>query len=163
MMDAQIEREAERAKVLTRLADARERDTAYCRKRDALEAEIREKRRELARHLETFNSYTLEKLEAQLRSLADPAISQAISETISLGRKAESAYKTTSVLEKRVSGTRRRTVSNALEIADVLASIKATRGEFEALLTAPKPDDLDAHLAAKLEPLRLAVSRLNGF
>lgn len=162
-MDAQIERETERTKVLARLADARKRDMEYCRKRDALEAEIRAKRLELSRHIETFSSFTLEQMEGQLRLLADPSIARAITETLNLESQARNAFKTTTVLEKLVGGTHRRTVSNALEIADALALIRAARGDFEALLTAPHPDDLDAQLAARLEPLRRAVSRLHGF
>lgn len=163
-MDSHIEREAERAKVMARLADARERDAAYCRERDALEAEVRAKKRELARHLSSFNSFTLEKLACQLRSLADPAIGRAISETLTLARQAEGAYKSAEVLERRgLGGLRRRTVSNALEIADVMVAIKAARLDFESLLTAPRPDDLEAMLEARLEPIRRQVARLNGF
>ena len=159
MMNAHAE--TQRTALMADLVEARARAEAHAEKRARLEAEIRAKQMQLARHLETLGP-TVEQLEGGIVKLADPAISQAIAETTNLANKTRAAFRTTPVLKRSLAGTQARQVSNALEIADVLARIQAARQELEALLMAPRPGDLDARITALLDPLRAAVGRLHG-
>lgn len=155
--------EIRRAELLVRLVQAEKVGAAYATKRGELEAEIHAKQAELARHLETYNPTTEEKIRAKLIALADPSIARALAETANLASKARLAFGVKPVIQRRVGGTYRRTISNSLEIAECLARIKTARTELESLQAQPRPDDLQVRLDDLLEPLRAEVARLNGF
>lgn len=171
--EAQAKNEAERAKLLVRLAEF-ERDEA---KRAAtvanvrpplvqriaeLEAELNATRLEL-RQIDTgFTPITGDKLRSKLRRLADPRIGQAITQLHDLGEKARHAFRSVEISERTVTGRRKRLVSNALEIADLLGGISGIVTELKALEEAERPDDLAAYLDGKIEPIKVAVQKLLG-
>ena len=51
--------------------------------------------------------------------------------------------------------------SNALQIADVMADCRRVQLELEAMKEAARPDDLDAVIAAKIDPIKQAVRKLH--
>lgn len=171
--EAQSEREAERAGLLAQLSDLEKRqaeDGAKAEETRAatvariaeLEASLDQARKALAA-IAAPSSFTLDKLRGKLRRLADPRIGEAIVELSDLSDKARGAFVTGSIRVKKMLGYSLSATSNALPIADVLADIRKTQIELEALQEQQRPDDLDAVIAAKLDPIRLEVRRLAGF
>ena len=172
--EAQDEKELERAGILARLAEFEQEEAKRAatldKVRPALEKRVAELKAELeaTQHelaaLATSTPVTGDKLRGKLRRLADPRIAQAMSHLGGMFDKAREGF---------VCGTRRvalltgghttKQVGNALQVSDLLASIKATRLELEALQEAKRPDDLTALLAEKLEPIRQGVQKLHGF
>lgn len=171
--EAQSEREAERAGLLVRLSaleKSQAEDGAIAEKMRAaavariaeLEASLAQARKELAATVAP-SSFSIDKLRGKLRRLADPRIGAAIEQLLDLGEKARHAFSIGTSRVRRLHGTSTSETSNALPIADVLADIRKTRIELEALAEQERPDDLDAVIAAKLDPIRLEVRRLAGF
>lgn len=171
--EAQSEREAERAGLLVRLSDLEKRqaeDGAKAEETRAatvariaeLEASLAQARKDLAA-IEAPNGITLDKLRGKLRRLSDPRIGEAIVQLYDLFDKARGAFATGNFRVKKMLGYAHDVTSNALPIADVMADIKRARLELEALQEQQRPDDLDAVIAAKLDPIRLAVRNLHGF
>lgn len=171
--EAQSEREAERAGLLDRLADLEKRqaeDGAQAEETRAatvariaeLEASLATARKDLAA-IEAPNGITLDQLRGKLRRLADPRIGEAIMELSDLFDKARGAFVTGNFRVKKMLGYSSEATSNALPIADALADIKQARIELETLQEQQRPDDLDAVIAAKINPIRMAVRKLNGF
>ncbi|OJZ21171.1 MAG: hypothetical protein BGP21_10705 [Thiobacillus sp. 65-29] len=170
---AQDKNEAERAKLLVRLAeferDETKRTAALANVRPALvqriaelEAELNATRQELRQIDPGITPFTGDKLRGKLRRLADPRIGQAITQLRNLAAKARDSFQSTEFTERTFMGPLKRTSSNALEIADVCASVSEAVLELEGLLEAERPADLDKLLAEKIEPIKLAVQRLHG-
>ncbi|MDP1646078.1 MAG: hypothetical protein Q8L71_11360 [Thiobacillus sp.] len=172
--DAQAEREAQRAELLTLLARVEsaeaERVAAVekvkpdlLKRHAALKAELAAVVRELAA-LDTHTSFTIEKTKGKLRKLADPRIGQAINQLHDYAAKARAAFRSGSRRVKKLSGGYERTTeSNAIEVADLVAEIHRAVGELEALQEARRPDNLAALLAEKIDPIKRSVRKLHGF
>lgn len=171
--EAQAKNEAERAKLLVRLAeferDEAKRAATVANVRPALvqriaelEAELNATRQELRQIDTSFTYITGDKLRSQLRRLADPRIGQAITQLHDLGEKARHAFRSVEFSERTAIGRRRRQSSNALEIADVLGSISGVVSELESMQEAERPADLAAYLDGKIEPIKVAVQKLHG-
>lgn len=171
--DVQAEREAERAALLAQLAQV-EQDEAkraatvekvkpvLLKKFAELKAELAATEREL-KALEGIPSFTIENTRGKLRRLSDPRIWQAITQLRDLESKARDAFRHGTRRVKRLAGGHDVfTESNALEVADVVAEIRAAMGELEALAEAARPDDLAALLAAKIEQAKQSVGKLGG-
>lgn len=171
--DVQFEREAERAVLLAQLAKV-EQDEAkraaavekvkpdLLKRHAALKAELAATEREI-KALDPTPSFTIEKTRGKLRKLADPRIGQAVNQLRDLESKARAAWRHGTRRVKRLAGGHSVfTESNALEVADVVAEIRAGMGELEALAEAARPDDLAALLAAKIAQAKQSVGKLGG-
>lgn len=171
--DAQSEREAQRAELLTKLAQVEQAEAErvagvekakpdLLHRRAALKAELAAVDRELAA-LDTPAGFTLEKTRGKLRKLSDPRIGQAINQLSDLESKARAAFCIGSRrVKKLMGGYETTTASNAIEVADAVAEIRRVAAELEALKEARRPDDLAGLLKAKLNPCKAAVRKLSG-
>lgn len=170
--EAQSEKEAQRAGWLVQLAalekrlaedgaQAEKKRTALAQRIADLDAQLKEARAELVR-LEVPSSFSIEKLRGKLRRLADPRFAEAIRQLSDLADKARQQFVVREARTRTLHGHQRTTKSNALDIADVLADCRAAQLELEAMQEAARPDDLDAVIAAKLDPIRQVVRKLHG-
>lgn len=171
--DAQAEREVERAALFEKLQAFEKAEAERCAKLATTRAALKQKiereeislkaaRAELA-SLENGGSFTIEKLKGKLRRLSDPAYAKATKELEHLFDKARHSF---SVGHGVVRGAVRKqqiTVSNSLEVAEALASIREARLRIEAMTELPRPDDLPEVLEAIMQPLRETVRKINGF
>lgn len=173
--EAQSEREAERAALLVRLSaleKSQAEDGAKAEKMRAaavariaeLEASLKKARTDLAALAvaEAPKGFFVDDLRGKLRRLADPRIGEAIMQLSDLSDQARGAFATRTGRVRRLGGKSTIEINNALPIADVMADIQRTRLELEALQEQQRPDDLDAVIAAKLDPIRLDVRNLRG-
>lgn len=173
--EAQDAREVERAELLERLAGFEAAEAKRLAKIDGARPELEQKvaeleaaleaaRRELRELVDGPSSFTGQKLRGKLSKLADPRIDRAIGTLRDLEGEARKAFSYGTVLGQRrlAGGHDKRTVSNAIEVADVMADCRAAIGDLELLKIAKRPDDLAEVLAAHVEPLKVAVRKLSG-
>ncbi|WP_310445923.1 hypothetical protein [Thiobacillus sp.] len=170
--EAQAEKEVQRAGWLVRLAELEKRQAEdgvhFDKKRESLsqqiadlEGKLNAARAEL-RKLEAPNPVSIEKLRGKLRRLADPKIGAAIVQLSDLSEKARHKFSSGAHRVRTFRGVVRETTSNALQIADVMADCRRVQLELEAMQEAARPDDLDAVIAAKIDPIKQAVRKLHG-
>lgn len=171
--EAQSEREAERADLLARLAAVEQAEAARAaelakvrpallQKITRLEAELQTAKKELDA-LAVPTGHTAEKLRGKLRKLADPRIGMAASQLRDLADRARGAFASVPQRVRKLSGGHETTfVSNAVQIAEIQASVRSAVCKLEAMQEDARPADLDAVLTELVDPIKLSVQRLLG-
>lgn len=174
--DAQTAREEERATHLQRLGEVEKRllelseadakqtsgQAAEVARLEALLAEAKAGLRQRNEELAGLDA-TANKLRGKLRRLADPRIEAAI---LKLSDYAEIARQRFRTGEEPIRGLFVRkvtkTVSNADQVAEVMALARAGRAQLEVLKEAERPANLEAVIAEIVDPVKARLRELAG-
>ncbi len=175
--EQQLEREAERNAILSRLAEQEAEDEVLGQqlaadaekiKRRGVEAEGRAAiaRRELAelQARQASLGSTAVKLAGKLRRLADPRIGEAQAELGNMFDRVRNAFRVTTRTRPALKSSQSiiEEFSNGDSIADLLGKIVTARKRLEEMKEEPRPDDLPNALAGIVNPVRDSVRKLLG-
>lgn len=174
--DAQTAREEERAALLQRLDEVEKRQldlseaaakqissqAAEVARLEALLAEAKAGLKQQNEELIGLDA-TANKLRGKLRHLADPRIEEAILKLIDYTEMARQHFHTG---ERPIGGLFKRkttvTVSNAAQVAEVMAMARAGRAQLEVLKEAERPANLEAVIAEIVDPVKARLRELAG-
>lgn len=173
----QLEREAERGPLLQLLLQVEQGDEQaawrYAEERSHAERKLREAeaaaavaRRELSKihAAASMIGHRAERLRGELRKLADPRINDGILVLRDLGERARMAFKSRPI-SARVNLFNDRAelgISNSLEIAGALATVKESVDRLEVMREQPRPDNLPGVIEEIIEPCRELVRKIVG-
>lgn len=167
--DAQSTREEERTAIYQRLVEAEKAEAERCAKlaetRAALqlkidrdEASLKASRADLAQ-IEQAQSGTINRLRGQMRKLSDPVLARALFELSDLFDTARQGFHAGRGVVRSAVGKSKVSISNSLEVAERLASIRTARLQIEAMQELPRPADLPEKLENLLRPIRESVRK----
>lgn len=176
--EAQAEREVERAGLMQELAAAEAADeergavlSAEILKAAALVAEREKALAEARASLNEMSAQTSPlgavagQIRNRLRSLADPAIDEAIIAISLIAERARREFRSAAAYSRPDPLSGKRAVfdeSNTENIGDILQACAEARAQMEALKDAPRPADLTAVIERLLDGPRLKLRRLMG-